>query len=77
MGKGYGKQILQCLIRYVWEEKRADRIRVSCRKNNRAARALCQSLGLAYVDAEEKTDPGNGEMYVLEYYELRRREKSC
>ena len=75
-GKGYGKQILQCLIRYIFGEKRADRIRVSCRGNNEAARALCQSLGFSRVDAEKKTDWRNGEEYVLEYYELERQGKS-
>lgn len=75
-GKGYGKQILQCLIRYVFGEKRADRFRVSCRSKNAAARALCQSLGFSCVDTETKTDPHNGEEYVLEYYELERRGKS-
>ena len=72
-GKGYGRQILMCLIRYVWEEKKADRFLVSCRSGNEAARALCQSLGFDYMDSEEKTDPGNGEKYTLEYYELKRK----
>lgn len=72
-GKGYGRQILQCLIRYVREEKKADRFLVSCRGENEAARALCQSLGFAYVDCEEKTDPRNGLVYTLEYYECIKR----
>lgn len=72
MGKGYGRQILQRLTRYVWEEKKADRFLVSCRSKNAAARALCQSLGLVYAYCERKTDPVKREEYTLEYYELKR-----
>lgn len=69
-GKGYGKQLLQCLIRYVFEEKEAGKMLFSCRSGNNVSRLLCQSLGFVYVVSEVKTDPRNGEPYTLEYYEL-------
>lgn len=73
-GKGYGKQLMQCLIRYVFEEKEADKMLYSCRSGNNVSRLLCQSLGFAYVASEVKTDPRNGEPYILEYYELDRQD---
>ena len=72
-GRGYGKQLLQCLISYVFDIKKADKMIYSCRSKNEAARALCRSLGFVYTDCETKTDPGKGERYILEYYELKRK----
>lgn len=69
-GKGYGKQLLQCLICYVFEEKKANKMLYSCRSGNEVSRLLCQSLGFVYVASEMKTDPRNREPYTLEYYEL-------
>lgn len=69
-GKGYGKQLLQCLIRYVFEEKKANKMICSCRSGNEVSRLLCQTLGFAYVASEDKIDQRNGEYYTLEYYEL-------
>lgn len=73
-GKGYGKQLLQCLVHYVFEVKKADKMLYSCRSGNEAARALCQSLGFVYIASEVKKDPGNGEHYTLEHYELARQD---
>ena len=56
--------------RYVFEEKKADKMICSCRSGNNVSRLLCQSLGFAYVAAEDKIDHRNGEHYTLEYYEL-------
>lgn len=74
-GKGYGKQLLQCLIGYVFEKKKADKMLYSCRGGNEVARVLCQSLGFVYVASEDKTDQRNGEHYTLEHYELARQEE--
>ena len=73
-GKGYGKQLLQCLIRYVFEEKKANKMICSCRRGNEVSRLLCQSLGFTYIASEDKTDQRNGEHYTLEYYELLRQD---
>ncbi len=43
-GRGYGKQLMQCLIRYVFEEKKADKMIYSCRCGIDVARLLCHSL---------------------------------
>lgn len=69
-GRGYGKQVLQCLIQYVFQEKRAEKFICSCRSQNNASRSLIQSLGFVPFKAENKTDSRNGEKYILEYYEL-------
>ena len=69
-GKGYGKQLLQWLGHYVFEEKKADKMRCSCRSRNDVSRSLCRSLGFTYLASEVKTDPRNGKYYTLEYYEI-------
>lgn len=72
-GKGYGKQVLQCMMHYVFEEKKADKMLFSCRNKNKASKALCRGSGFVYHNSEDKIDPRNGENYVLEYYELSRK----
>lgn len=73
-GKGYGKQLLQCLIHYVFEEKKAEKMICTCRSENDVSRLLLQSLGFTYIASEAKTDPRNGGHYTLEYYELVRQD---
>ena len=62
--------MLQCLIRYVFEEKKADKMIYSCRSGNDVSRLLCQLLGFTYIASEDKTDQRKVEHYILEYYEL-------
>lgn len=69
-GRGYGKQVLQCLIQYVFQEKRAEKFICSCRSQNSVSRSLIQSLGFVPFKAENRTDSRKGEKYILEYFEL-------
>lgn len=71
-GKGYGKQVLNALAEYCFEELGAERLICSCRSANAASRALQLSCGFRYTHSEGRTDPRNGEDYTCEFYERRR-----
>lgn len=75
VGKGYGKQVLNALTRYCFEELGAGRLICSCRAGNTASRALQLSCGFRYTHSEERVDPRDGEEYVLEFYERSREEQ--
>ncbi len=70
VGKGYGKQLLQALIDYVFKECGAGKFVYSCRSKNTVAKALATSFGFTYIHSEKRVDKRNGEDYVLEFYEL-------
>ncbi len=72
VGKGYGKQVLNALAEYCFEELGAERLICSCRSANAASRALQLSCGFRYTHSEGRTDPRNGEEYTCEFYERRR-----
>ena len=71
-GKGLGKQILQGLIRYVFEEQEGRSLICSCRSENAPSRRVILSCGLQYNHSEDRTDPRNGKNYVIEFYRLDR-----
>ncbi len=67
VGKGYGKQILQLLLKYC-SSLGGKEIYYSTRGNNTASKALALSCGFTYQYAEKKTDMRTGEPYELEFY---------
>ncbi len=69
-GKGYGKQVLTCLIEYVKEKHGAKEFLFSARKANEAAKGLASSLGFDFIGSEEKTDIRSGQAYTLQKYRL-------
>lgn len=69
-GKGYGKQVLECLIEYVKERFSAKEFLFSAREANEAAKGLASSLGFDFMDSQEKTDIRNGQTYTLQKYRL-------
>lgn len=69
VGRGFGKQILQCLIRYV-RELGAQEFIASAREQNAASRALITSLGFTQFAAEEKVDGRDGSTYTYLRYKL-------
>ena len=72
--RGYGKQILRRLISYAFDELGGNRFIYHCRSNNEASRALQHSCGFHYISSEELKDPRNGKTYLLEKYELFKKE---
>lgn len=69
--KGYGRQILGCLLRYCRENCGAEEFLYSVREQNLASRKLAESFGFTLRDSEEVTDGRNGSRYVLLRYGLR------
>lgn len=68
--RGYGRQILQCLIHYCKEQFKAKEFIYSTREANAASKKLACSLGFTLRSREERADERNGQMYLLEKYSL-------
>lgn len=69
VGRGFGKQILQCLLRYA-QGLGAREFVASAREQNAASRALITSLGFTQFAAEEKVDDRDGSTYTYLRYKL-------
>jgi len=65
VGRGYGKQILGCLLQYAKEVCGAQEFQYSTREENAPSVALARSLGFVFVDAEDMEDERNGHRYRL------------
>ncbi|MBR4605531.1 MAG: GNAT family N-acetyltransferase [Lachnospiraceae bacterium] len=65
VGKGYGKQILNALCMEA-KVQGAKEFRASYREKNLASKALLNACGFEFdFMSEEKTDPRNGELYLV------------
>ena len=62
--RGYGKQILQCLLDYA-KAQGAEEFVAYVREQNQASRALVASLGFTRYAAEERTDDRDGSTYTM------------
>ena len=69
VGRGFGKQILQCLIRHA-KELGAREFTACAREENQASRALIASMGFTQIGAEELTDDRDGSAYLYLRYKL-------
>ena len=68
--KGYGKQILLCLMRYCRDRLQGRWFLYSTRAENLASKALARSLGFGLVSSEVRTDPRTEQPYILEQYQV-------
>lgn len=68
VGKGYGKEILNLLLEYCADTLGGMEFYYSTRTANTASKALAHSCGFSFHHFEQKTDPRDGEPYVLECY---------
>ena len=68
--KGYGRQIVQCLMRYSRERFHAREFLYSAREENAASIALARSMGFVLRGVEQKTDERDGQIYRLLRYGL-------
>ncbi len=71
VGKGYGKQILQGLIQYCWEEYGAKEFVYSTREENSASNQLAKSFGFTLISSVPKTDSKDGHRYNYLQYRLK------
>ncbi len=70
VGRGYGRQVLERLIRYCREEHGAREFRCSAREQNAASNGLIRSLGFQLSGGETCIDPRDGRSYRLLHYRL-------
>lgn len=69
-GKGYGKQILNAFIDYIFKDLKAKKIICSCDSRNIPSAKLQQSCGLKYSHSEKAVRKRDGEEYISDYYEI-------
>ena len=72
VGKGYGKQILNAFLNYLFNVKNAQKVMCSCDRENIASAKMQQSCGLKYSHTEIFTRKKNNQEYVCDYYEITR-----
>lgn len=68
--KGYGAQLLRCLMNNCKERFQAKEFFYMTRENNEAAKRLAVSLGFVFRSSEEKMDRRNGQAYQLLKYSI-------
>lgn len=73
VGRGYGKQILNALVEMAFRELKGERFHSCCRSENEASRCLQRSCGFTFSHTEDCIDKRDGSAYVLEHYDLRKR----
>lgn len=71
VGRGLGKQIVQCLIQYCKEELGANEFIYSTREENEASNQLAKSMGFRMIDSEPKVDNRDGHHYNLVKYSVK------
>lgn len=67
VGRGYGRQILQCLMDYAGSLG-AEEFVASAREGNRASRALIAAMGFTQYAQEERVDERDGSTYTYLRY---------
>lgn len=74
VGRGYGKQTLELLLRYCSMQLHGKEFRYTTRSENAASKALALSCGFIYQYSREKMSE-SGERYEIETY-IRKLERS-
>lgn len=67
VGRGYGKQVLNCLMAIAKELGGAEFL-CSNRRENLASRGMQLACGLTYSHSEEREDPRTGKPYILDFH---------
>lgn len=68
VGKGYGKQLLNCLTDYAKQEYHAAEFHACCRRENLPSKGMITGCAFVYSHSEDKVDPRNGKPYILDHY---------
>ena len=74
VGKGYGRQILNALIDYLFNEMNADKIICSCHTDNISSAKMQQSCGMHYTHSEMVTRKKDDLTYKADYYVITKEE---
>lgn len=68
--KGYGKEILNCLVSYCFNELGAQKIICKCDRRNISSSKLQLSCGFNYSRSEETIKKKDNEKFIADFYEL-------
>lgn len=70
--KGYGKQIVNALLKLAFEEHSAIEVAYNCFSQNTVSKRLAISCGFTYSHSEDAELMKNGETVILDYYIIRK-----
>lgn len=76
-GRGYGRQVLELLIREAFEKAGAESFLASCQAENLPSHILQRKCGLVFSHFEDRTDPKTGASCRLENNVLTRESYLC
>ena len=65
-GKGYGKQVLYCFMKYLFDVLEAKKFFCSCFRENINSAKLQKSMGFEYFGTTEKVRPFDGYEYLCD-----------
>ena len=68
--KGYGRQVVEALMKLVFEEKKGKKLIYSCLKENEPSRQLALGCGLKYLNEEKVFWEKDGSERIIENYRL-------
>ena len=74
VGKGYGKQVLNGFLKYLFEELDAKKVICSCHTDNIPSARCQMACGLKYTHSEMYTRKKDGLTYKADYYEITKEE---
>lgn len=67
-GKGYGKQLLNCLIAYARQNGNAREFHACCRSENAPSRGMILHCGFQFSHSENRIDPRTNLPFIMEFY---------
>ncbi|MBE5738197.1 MAG: GNAT family N-acetyltransferase [Clostridiales bacterium] len=74
VGRGFGKQVLNCMLRYMFEQLGAKMVYCSCHTDNIPSAKMQQSCGMKYSHSYEVTREKDGLTYKSDNYVITRDE---
>ena len=70
VGKGYGKQILTCIINYLFSELNAEKIICSCHPDNISSQKMQLSCGMKFTHFQPYTREKDNVTYMAMFHEI-------
>ncbi|MBE7074919.1 MAG: GNAT family N-acetyltransferase [Clostridiales bacterium] len=74
VGMGYGKQILNCFIDYLFTDMNAQKIICSCHTDNIPSKKLQLSCGMKFAFSKEFTRKKDNLTYLAQYHAITKKE---
>lgn len=71
VGKGYGTQLMEVFCAFIFYQLNSKKIIYSCRNTNEASKRLALHCGFHYSHSKERIDARTGDVYQLNFYEMK------